>query len=98
MSNETMDRILDALDHGRQRATYGAVAAVVGESPRVLMKGRSRDTRHSWVVSKTTGLPTGYAPVDIHPELLSKPEVLSTREQLSQWLETTGPVASLAER
>jgi len=96
MSNEKMDQILDALELGRQRATYGAVASVVGESPRVLMKGRTRDTRHSWVVSKTTGLPTGYQPADIHPELLSKPEVLSTREQLTEWLKSVGEVAVMA--
>ncbi|HTE47452.1 MAG TPA: hypothetical protein VK636_19580 [Gemmatimonadaceae bacterium] len=84
----TMDQILDALDRGHQRATYGALAAVLGCSPRVLMKGRERDRRHSWVVSRATREPTGYEPPQIHPDLRERDDVLETREQLLCWLES----------
>jgi alkylated DNA nucleotide flippase Atl1 len=86
MPELTIDEILDALDHGRQRATYGAVAALLGTSPRTLMAGRQRDQRHSWVVSRKSGEPTGYTPEQIHPELREKPEIFETKEALEQYL------------
>lgn len=86
MPDSTMDEILDALDHGRQRATYGAVAALLGTSPRTLMAGRQRDQRHSWVVSRKSGEPTGYSAGQIHPDLHQRPEVFQTKEELSQFL------------
>ena len=67
MAATMMDQILDALDTAHQRATYGAVAAVVGVSPRALMAGRERNQRHSWVVNLRTGLPTDYAADLVHP-------------------------------
>ena len=88
MSNLTLDQILDALDRGRQRATYGAVAAVLGHTPRTLMIGRERDQRHSWIVSARSGQPTGYRPDQIHPDLSAHADVLNTKEGLSQWLES----------
>jgi hypothetical protein len=71
MSNVTLDQILDALSRGRQRATYGAVAALLDRAPRTLMKGRDRDRRHSWVVNSGNGQPTGYSPEQIDPNLAS---------------------------
>ena len=86
MPNERMDQILDSLDQARQRATYGAVAAMVGSSPRTLMAGRDRDRRHSWVVSRKSGQPTGYEPDQLHPELMRSERVIETREELERWL------------
>jgi hypothetical protein len=86
MSSETIDNILDALNAQRQRATYGAVAAVLNQSPRDLMRGRERGPRCSWVVSKETGMPTGYKPDQIHPDLEHRAEILSTRADLERWL------------
>lgn len=86
MPNEKMDEILDTLDQARQRATYGAVAAIVGSSPRTLMAGRERDRRHSWVVSRKSGQPTGYEPDQMHPELMRSERVIETREELERWL------------
>lgn len=86
MTEQTMDSILDALERGRQRATYGAVASAVSVSPRVLMKGRTRDRRHSWIVNRTTGLPTGYQPDELHPELQAHADVLATGQQLEVWM------------
>jgi hypothetical protein len=86
MATEKLDQILDALNVHHQRATYGAVAAVIGAAPRTLMSGRDRDQRHSWVVSRKTGQPTGYEGEQIHTELLSVPRVIESRDELEKWL------------
>jgi hypothetical protein len=86
MANPKFERIIDALHRGRQRATYGAVAALIGRPTYFLMAGCPRDHRHSWIVNKQSGLPTGYHPEDMHPEILSHPEVLSTTLRLESWL------------
>ena len=88
MSHLTLDQIIDALDRGRQRATYGAVAALLNEAPRTLMKGRERDQRHSWIVSAKNNEPTGYPPEQVHPDLHAREEVLATREDLERWLDS----------
>ena len=82
----TMDQILDALHHNHQRATYGAVAALLGKPPRTLMQGRERDQRHSWVVSRKSGEPTGYHPELVHPALRESERVIDTKEDLARWL------------
>jgi hypothetical protein len=87
MPNVTLDHVLDALDRAHQRATYGAVAALLGEAPRTLMKGRTRDPRHSWVVSSLSGEPTGYTPDLVHPQLREHEQILRTREELERWLD-----------
>lgn len=87
MSAFTMDQILDALDRSHQRATYSAVAALLDRPPRTLMQGCDRDQRHSWIVSRRNGEPTGYTPEQAHPSLLEKPEVLDSKEELVKWLE-----------
>jgi hypothetical protein len=84
--DQLLDEVVELLDRHRQRATYGAVGAVVDRLPRYLMRGRPRDHRHSWIVNAETGLPTNYGPDDMHPELLSRPEVLKTSQQLEDWL------------
>ena len=86
MSTLTLDSILDSLAARRQRATYGAVAAVLASAPRVLMVGRPRDAHHSWIVSKTTGMPTGYPEDQLHPDLTANPGVLTNRDELLDWL------------
>ncbi len=86
----TLARILDALDRHRQRATYGAVSQLLGVPARSLMSGRPKDPRHSWVVRKSNGLPTGYAPMQRHPELERNPHVIEAGYELRTWLETEG--------
>ena len=93
----SLDEIVDLLDQHGQRATYGAVAAVVGHSPRSLLKGRERGRRFSWIVNRETGLPTGYpderlgevAKMDdqIDPRLKESGPVISTDGELRTWLE-----------
>ena len=82
----TLDEILEQLDQHHQRATYGAVAAVVGQAPRSLMKGRPRAPHSSWVVSSQSSLPTGYTDEEKHPALEERGDVLNTREALLNWL------------
>ncbi len=83
----TLDSIIDQLECYHQRATYGAVAAVVNSSPRSLMSGRDRDPRSSWIVSRQTGQPTGYAPEQTHEALEERETILNTPESLRRWLE-----------
>lgn len=90
MPELTMDLILDALDRRHQRATYGAVAALLGKAPRTLMRGRERDQRHSWIVNRQNGEPTGYEPSQLHPALRERPEVIDNKEDLARWLRSSG--------
>jgi hypothetical protein len=92
MSAFSMDQILDALDRNHQRATYSAVAAVLDQAPRTLMQGRERDQRHSWVVSRANGEPTGYQPTQVHPALHEREAVLDSKEELAHWLRSAGSV------
>jgi hypothetical protein len=84
--DQKLDAILDLLARHHQRATYGAVGALVDRPPSFLMGGRPRDHRHSWIVNQETELPTGYGPDDMHPKLRSRRVVLKTSQQLEDWL------------
>jgi hypothetical protein len=84
-AGHSIDSILDQLDHFHQRATYGAVAALV-DSPRSLMSGRERDHRSSWIVSRKDGKPTGYEPHQTHPEINEREQILADPEALRSWL------------
>src|SRR5215213_8824533 len=86
MTTHDLDGVLAALNHHQQRATYSAVAALLGQAPRALMRGRPRAPENSWIVSKSTGRPTGYADSDVHAELTANEMVLTTREELTSWL------------
>jgi hypothetical protein len=81
-----LDGVIAALNRHRQRATYGAVAALLDRTPRLLMHSRQRGPESSWVVAKGTGLPSGYADAELHPELTSNPTILATRQELAAWL------------
>jgi hypothetical protein len=81
-----VDSILDQLDQFHQRATYGAVAAIVNSSPRSLMLGRDRNQRSSWIVNRSTGKPTGYSDEQTHPCLAERNSILSSPETLRAWL------------
>lgn len=87
---QTLDSIIEQLDSYHQRATYGAVAALVDSSPRSLMSGRDRDPRSSWIVSRQTGQPTGYSEEQMHGSLRERDVVLSTPDSLRRWLEDPG--------
>lgn len=82
-----VDSILDQLDQFHQRATYGAVAAIVNSSPRSLMTGRERSQRSSWIVNRTTGEPSGYSTEQTHPSLKERQQILDQPELLRTWLQ-----------
>lgn len=82
----TLDQIVDLLSRNRQRATYGAVAELMGSNPRTLMGGRPKDHPNSWVVAEKDGKPTGYKPEEIDPALIVRMRVLNTRSALEEWL------------
>jgi hypothetical protein len=82
----TLDSILDQLNEFHQRATYGAVAGVVNSSPRSLMTGRDRDQRSSWIVSRESGLPSGYTDEQRHPSLTDRDRILASPDELRAWL------------
>lgn len=86
MPMHRLEDILAALDAHHQRATYSAVAALVGEPPRLLMRGKPREPGSSWIVSRRTGKPTGYGDADLHPDLAANEVILTTPDELEAWL------------
>lgn len=97
----TLDEVVALLNEHRQRATYGAIAGVIGASTtRRLMKGRTGAHENSWVVAKRTnrkagsrrGWPTGYLESDLHPDCLHQirtcpDDILDEVDDLRKWLE-----------
>jgi hypothetical protein len=82
--------IVERLERHRQPATYGAVAGVVEGNYRTVMSRQEKNHRNSWVVNKVLGLPTGYGPEQIHPELSTAVRatgVIDTPEALDVWLQ-----------
>src|SRR5215217_6105639 len=82
----SLDEIVEVLDQRGQRATYGAVAKLLDQSPRSLLKGRDRGRRYSWIVNRETGLPSGYAEDQIDPRLPASGPVLANHAELQAWL------------
>lgn len=83
---QTLDGILDSLERNHQRATFGAVAEFLGREPRSLFNGYPRTPRTSWVVSKSTGLPTGTKESDYPPALFENKRVIDSSDELRAWL------------
>jgi hypothetical protein len=80
----TLDEILAFLNHEQVRATYGAVAEVLGVIPRFL--GTRLGTRRpeaSWIVSAADGLPTDYSQVETHPNLFRRNEIIDSGSRLA---------------
>lgn len=75
--------ILDYLNRARVRCTYAAFADVLGVPRR--SAGRHLGDRRpeaSWVVSKTTGDPEGYADRNKHLELYRTDYIIETEDEL----------------
>lgn len=88
----SLDYIADQLNKRKQRATYGAVADLVGGLPRGLMNGREKCHSYSWIVAKNTGAPTGYTEGQIHPDCLRQirqggARIIDDGESLRKWLQ-----------
>lgn len=79
-----IDVILSTLNKHKIRATYGAVAELRQTHARnVSQQLGTRRPEASWVVSKRTGLPTGYLNANCHEDLLSNPKVIDTADELA---------------
>jgi hypothetical protein len=78
--------IVEALNQFHQRATYGAVADLLGKVPRSVMQGYPRDWKHSWVVNQDSGLPSEYPSLKVHPAIRERAAILSTADELNAWL------------
>jgi hypothetical protein len=78
-----LEEILKFLNDEQLRATDGAVAEVVGVSPRAIgaVLGPHRPEA-SWVVSAKSGLPTDYDQSEWHPALLSRGEIITSGRAL----------------
>jgi len=87
----TLDGIIDALNAGQLRATYGAVAGVLGVIAIGVMGDRDNCHRNSWIVATDNGLPTGYLEDEMHPNLTRLPIVLATPKRLQRFLDGQGP-------
>jgi hypothetical protein len=81
-----LDGILACLERHRQRATFGAVAGLLGREPLTLFDGYPRTARTSWVVSKSTGEPTGQDASALHPDLFKNPHIITSSGELKIWL------------
>ena len=91
----SLDEILQFLNHDNVRATYGAVAEVLGVIPRSLgVRLGARRPEASWIVNAANGLPTDYSEDEWHPALLSQPDIISSGRmlalRLSKWKSTVG--------
>ncbi len=94
LGDVSLDEVLQFLNHENVRATYGAVADVLGVIPRSM--GARLGTRRpeaSWIVSAANGLPTDYSEAEWHPALLSQPDIISSGQMLalrsSKWTSAT---------
>lgn len=82
--------VVVALEEHKQRATYGAVAAVTGRPAAFLMAGRPTEARYCWVVNQESLRPTGYDDTDLHPDLFTRDRVLVSGAELVKWLREHG--------
>ena len=83
----SLDEIVELLDRHAQRATYGAVAKLTGNSPRSLLKGRDRGRHYSWIVNRQSGKPTGYKDDQIDPRLSASSPAIDDADTLQRWLD-----------
>ena len=79
----TLEEILALLNAEEVRATYAAVAEVLGVPPRALeARLATRRPEASWIVSAENGLPGGYDQSEWHPALLSRAEIITSGRAL----------------
>jgi hypothetical protein len=84
----TLKHTLELLHRHHQRATYGALAELVGRTPQTVLQGCPRNWLHSWVVNQQTGEPTAYPSAMVHPALRERPEILRSGAALADWLDS----------
>jgi hypothetical protein len=93
----SLDGIVARLRKGKQRATYEAVASLVGVLAPGLMNGRQESYACSWVVAAANaddskrGWPTGYTVNQIDPDCYRQicggaDNIIEDAKDLKQWL------------
>ena len=93
----SIETILGYLNAVPVRATYGAVADVLGVRPQVVPRLLGpRRPEASWVVNGSTGEPTGYAPDEVDPRLPGT-DVVRTGDELRRCLESVGDTEAAPE-
>jgi hypothetical protein len=81
----SLAEIIRFLNHEQVRATYGAVAKVLGLIPRTMgAKLGPHRVEASWIVSTATGLPIDYGQDDMHPALLESVDIITTGGELTK--------------
>src|SRR5579872_4259175 len=94
---QSLYEIVARLNSRHRRASYGAVAGIVGGLARGLMTGRTKCHEYSWVVASSgrgRGWPTDYREDQIHPECLRQirsaaDNIIEDAESLRTWLQQT---------
>ena len=94
-----LNDIVGYLNAAQLRATYGAVAELVGGIAQSIgerlggVAGRRPEA--SWVVNADTGMPTGYLPEHRHPALLRSADIIRTgyelQRRLAKWKAAGAP-------
>lgn len=75
--------IIRFLNQEKVRATYGAVAGVLGVVAQSMGARLGPHTPEaSWIVNAKTGRPTGYAAGEVHPDLTMDPVIITTADEL----------------
>ena len=93
----SIETILGYLNAVPVRATYGAVADVLGVRPQVVPRLLGpRRPEASWVVNGSTGEPTGYAPDEVDPRLPGT-DVVRTGDELRRRLESVGDTGAVLD-
>ncbi|MCY4268770.1 MAG: hypothetical protein OXE80_01175, partial [Gammaproteobacteria bacterium] len=83
----SINDVLGLLDAMKNRATYSAVATVLGIEPKEvggLLGGRRPET--SWIVRNDTKLPTGYSEKQRHSDLYQSEKILNDGNELESLL------------
>ncbi len=79
-----LNKIVDALNEHKVRATYGAIGKVIGvpaQSVGGMLEG-GQCPRNSWVVNTEYETPTGYTQEQWHPDLKSSMKIIRSPESL----------------
>ncbi len=82
-----VQNIIDCLNARKVKATYGAVAGILGCIPQDVGRCLGERRREaSWIVNKETGKPTGYDCSQIHKDVCDA-KMIADSEELKKLLD-----------
>jgi hypothetical protein len=86
----TLAEVIAFLSRERIRATYGAVAGVLGVAPHSIGERLGpRCARVSWIVNAATHQPVDFRPDELAPDLATNPAVIRTPGELRRRIAAT---------